>query len=120
MKLLKTAAAALALVATPALADGHIAAGATVVGPQGNLVGTIESVADGQAVLDTGGATIAAAVERGAELPPPYSPAEMEVFIVRDPPGPSRSDQIPRPEPERAPGWVSEPSGVASETRSQG
>lgn len=55
MKFLKAASvAALVMVATPALADGHVAAGATVVGPQGNLVGTIESVANGQAVLDTG------------------------------------------------------------------
>jgi len=55
MKFLKAASvAALALVAAPAIADGPVAAGATVVGPEGNLVGTIESVADGQAVLDTG------------------------------------------------------------------
>ena len=46
---------------------------------------------------------IAAAVENGAELPPPWSPAKMEVFIVREPPQPSRSDQFPRPEPERRP-----------------
>lgn len=46
---------------------------------------------------------IASAVENGAELPPPYAPAELEVFIVREPPRPSRSDQIPRPEPEREP-----------------
>lgn len=46
---------------------------------------------------------IASAVENGAELPPPYTPAELEVFIVREPPRPSRSDQIPRPEPEREP-----------------
>ena len=46
---------------------------------------------------------IAAAVEKGAELPPPWSPAGMEVFIVREPPQPSRSDQFPRPEPEREP-----------------
>lgn len=48
-------------------------------------------------------AMIAAAVEKGAELPPPWSPAEMEVFIVREPPQPSRRDQFPRPEPEREP-----------------
>lgn len=46
---------------------------------------------------------IASAVENGAELPPPFAPAELEVFIVREPPLPSRSDQIPRPEPEREP-----------------
>ena len=47
--------------------------------------------------------TIANAVENGAELPPPYTPAELEVFIVREPPQPSRKDQFPRPEPEREP-----------------
>ncbi len=46
---------------------------------------------------------IAAAVENGTQLPPPWSPAEMEVFIVREPPQPNRSDQFPRPEPEREP-----------------
>jgi len=46
---------------------------------------------------------IAAAIENGAELPPPWSPAEMEVFIVREPPQPNRTDQFPRPEPEREP-----------------
>jgi TonB family protein len=63
--------------------------------------------------------TIAAAVERGAELPPPYSPAEMEVFIVRDPPGPSRSDQIPRPEPERAPSRPEQPPRTDPPPRQQ-
>lgn len=48
-------------------------------------------------------ARIMSAVENGAELPPPYAPAELEVFIVREPPPPSRSDQIPRPEQERQP-----------------
>jgi len=48
-------------------------------------------------------AKTASAVENGAELPPPYVPAAMEVFIVREPPRPSRSDQNPRPEPEREP-----------------
>ena len=46
---------------------------------------------------------IAAAVENGAELPPPYSLAALEVFIVREPPTPNRTDQFPRPEPEREP-----------------
>lgn len=46
---------------------------------------------------------IAAAVENGTEFPPPWSPAEMEVFIVREPPQPNRTDQFPRPEPEREP-----------------
>jgi TonB family protein len=53
--------------------------------------------------IDEPMAKIANAVENGAELPPPYTPAELEVFIVREPPRPSRSDQIPRPEPEREP-----------------
>jgi len=53
--------------------------------------------------IDEPMARIASAVENGAELPPPYTPAELEVFIVREPPRPSRSDQIPRPEPEREP-----------------
>ena len=46
---------------------------------------------------------IVSAVENGAELPPPYTPAELEVFIVREPPQPSRKDQFPKPEPEREP-----------------
>jgi len=40
--------------ATPALATEQVAAGATVTGPEGNAVGTIVSVENGQAVLDTG------------------------------------------------------------------
>ncbi len=48
-------------------------------------------------------AKIASAVENGADLPPPYAPAALEVIIEREPPRPSRSDQIPRPEPEREP-----------------
>jgi len=54
-------------------------------------------------------AMIAAAVENGAELPPPWSLADMEVFIVREPPQPSRKDQFPRPEPERTPSRPSTP-----------
>jgi TonB family protein len=46
---------------------------------------------------------VVAAVENGAELPPPYTPAELEVFIVREPPQPSRQNQLPRPEPQREP-----------------
>jgi TonB family protein len=53
---------------------------------------------------------IAAAVENGAELPPPYAPAELEVFIVREPPQPSRQQQFPRPEPEREPSRPQQPS----------
>ena len=48
-------------------------------------------------------AKIVSAAENGVEFPPPYTPAEMEVFIVREPPQPSRQDQFPRPEPEREP-----------------
>ena len=55
MKLAKlTAAAALAFASTAALANPQVVTGATVTGPEGNPVGTIESVANGQAVLDTG------------------------------------------------------------------
>jgi len=36
----------------------------------------------------------------GVGLPPPYAPAELEVFIVHEPPQPSRRDQLPSPEPE--------------------
>lgn len=54
MKFAKLAVAAMALAATPALANDQVAAGATVTGPEGNAVGTIVSVENGQAVLDTG------------------------------------------------------------------
>lgn len=55
MKIAKLAILAAAIVATPIAASAAgPEAGATVYGPQGNPVGTIESVANGQAVLDTG------------------------------------------------------------------
>lgn len=54
MKFAKLALAAVALAATPALANEQVVAGATVTGPEGNAVGTIISVENGQAVLDTG------------------------------------------------------------------
>ena len=54
MKFAKLAVAAVALAATPALANEQVVAGATVTGPEGNEVGTIVSVENGQAVLDTG------------------------------------------------------------------
>ncbi|MEZ5680154.1 MAG: hypothetical protein R3E14_02540 [Erythrobacter sp.] len=54
MKFAKLAVAAIALAATPALANEQVVAGATVYGPQGGEVGTIVSVENGQAVLDTG------------------------------------------------------------------
>ena len=50
----KPALASVALIATPALANDQVVAGATVTGPEGNAVGTIVSVENGQAVLDTG------------------------------------------------------------------
>jgi len=54
MNIAKLAIAALALSATPALAQASVAVGATVYGPQGNPVGKIVSVGGGQAVVDTG------------------------------------------------------------------
>lgn len=55
MKFAKLAILASALAATPIAAGAAtVEAGATVYGPQGNPVGTIESVSNGQAVLDTG------------------------------------------------------------------
>lgn len=54
MKFAKLALAAAILAATPALANEQVVAGATVTGPEGNPVGTIVSVENGQAVLDTG------------------------------------------------------------------
>ena len=54
MKFVKLAVASLALAATPALAQSGVTVGSTVYGPEGNQVGTIVSVENGQAVLDTG------------------------------------------------------------------
>ncbi len=54
MKFAKLAVAAVALAATPALANEQVVDGAVVTGPEGNEVGTIVLVANGQAVLDTG------------------------------------------------------------------
>ena len=55
MNIAKLAFAALALAAAPALAaPGDVAVGATVYGPEGNAVGEIVSVENGQAVVDTG------------------------------------------------------------------
>ena len=54
MKFAKLAIVAAALAATPALANDQVVAGATVTGPEGNAVGTIVSVENGQAVIDTG------------------------------------------------------------------
>ena len=55
MNFLKVTAAAAALIATPALAqDTTPTVGATVTGPQGNVVGTVDAVADGVVTLDTG------------------------------------------------------------------
>ena len=63
MKFAKLAVAAIALAATPALANEQVVAGATVTGPEGNAVGTIISVENGQAVLDTGKHKVPLAVE---------------------------------------------------------
>ncbi len=54
---------ALALSAAPALANDQVAAGATVTGPEGNAVGTIVTVENGQAVLDTGKHKVPLAVD---------------------------------------------------------
>ena len=54
MNIAKLALASVALIATPALANDQVVAGATVTGPEGNAVGTIVSVENGQAILDTG------------------------------------------------------------------
>lgn len=58
MNFAKLAVAAIALTATPVLAQdadtAHIAAGAMVHGPEGEMVGTIETVGDAQVILDTG------------------------------------------------------------------
>lgn len=54
MKFTKLALAALALSAAPALANDQVAVGAKVFGPAGAEVGTIVSVENGQAVVDTG------------------------------------------------------------------
>ena len=54
MKFAKLAVAAVALAATPAFANEQVVAGATVTGPEGNEVGTITAVENGQAILDTG------------------------------------------------------------------
>ncbi|MCH2486584.1 MAG: hypothetical protein MK010_02425 [Erythrobacter sp.] len=64
---MKTLASALALaamtIATPALANDQVVAGATVYGPEGNEVGTITQVQNGQAVLDTGTHQVPLAVD---------------------------------------------------------
>lgn len=58
MKFAKLAIAAIApfaiMAATPALANEQVVAGATVTGPEGNPVGTIVTVDNGTATLDTG------------------------------------------------------------------
>lgn len=64
MNFAKLALASVALVATPALANDQVVAGATVTGPEGNAVGTIVSVENGQAVLDTGKHQVPIGVDR--------------------------------------------------------
>lgn len=56
MKFAKLAAAtALALSSLPALAAGpELAVGSTVYGPEGGVVGTVETIADGIVTVDTG------------------------------------------------------------------
>ncbi|MBX7456697.1 hypothetical protein K3152_00405 [Qipengyuania sp. 1NDH17] len=53
MKFAKLALASVALIATPALANG-IVEGATVTGPEGNTVGTVVAIEGGNAIIDTG------------------------------------------------------------------
>src|SRR3546814_17968030 len=68
MNFAKLAILATAIAATPIAASAAgPAAGATVYGPQGNPVGTIESVADGQVVLDTGKHKVPLGVESFGE-----------------------------------------------------
>lgn len=67
MNFAKLALAAVVLVATPALAQSQVSAGATVYGPEGNPVGTIVSVDNGQAVIDTGTHKVALALDSYGE-----------------------------------------------------
>lgn len=67
MKFAKLAIASVALAATPALANEQVVAGATVTGPEGNAVGTIVAVENGEAVLDTGKHKVPLAVEMYGE-----------------------------------------------------
>jgi len=68
MKIAKLALLASALAAAPFAAyAADVQAGATVTGPEGNPVGTIESVANGQAVLDTGKHKVPLGVEAFGE-----------------------------------------------------
>lgn len=68
MKFAKLAVLATALATTPIAAfAAEVNAGATVYGPEGNEVGTIESVADGQAVLNTGKHRVPLGVESFGE-----------------------------------------------------
>ena len=69
MKFAKLAVAALALSATPVLANDQVAAGAAVFGPEGNQVGTIVTVENGQAVLDTGKHKVPLGVDMYGEGP---------------------------------------------------
>lgn len=56
-----------AALAQDAAATTEVAAGLTIYGPQGNEVGTIESVADGVATLDTGKHKIGLPLDRFGE-----------------------------------------------------
>ncbi|TNE34825.1 MAG: hypothetical protein EP350_01155 [Alphaproteobacteria bacterium] len=68
MKFAKLAILAAAMAATPIAAHAaNVQAGAVVTGPEGNPVGTIESVSGGQAVLDTGKHKVPLGVESFGE-----------------------------------------------------
>lgn len=65
MKFAKMAIVAAVFAASPVLAQAQaeVTTGATVYGPEGNQVGTIVSVGNGQAVLDTGTHKVPLAIE---------------------------------------------------------
>ena len=65
--LLALAAALAAASAMPASAAPTVAAGTKVIGPQGNPVGTVVSVDNGQAVIDTGKHQVALPLDRFGE-----------------------------------------------------
>ncbi|MXP42725.1 hypothetical protein GRI75_13850 [Altererythrobacter soli] len=64
---LSLASASGAAMAQDAAATTEVAAGLTIYGPEGNEVGTIESVADGVATLDTGKHKIGLPLDRFGE-----------------------------------------------------
>mgnify|MGYP000504205621 CR=1 FL=1 len=83
------AALALAGVSAPALAqDTAVAVGATVYGPQGGEVGTVEKVVDGNVVVNTGNltATLPASVFGEGEKGPTigWNKADLEAAITAE------------------------------------